>query len=274
METSDTIRRIIAGLIDGNVPAECLSDDFGIHEGRSLPEWIAHEHREFEMRRQAFGLDLGTPSIRLDHERMPGRITFSVLGAQNQLAYQDTWNFDGRGRLTGNRSRFEIVSKIHFDASGRHLRALAVRSARGSMVSVVPIGVTASEACLQQGMRFGEDDFATFTMAVEDDGLNGFSAKFRMADDAGTRSTEVVWMRGGDESGFADGLYPGIDGRSVLVAGEGPSWSLSVAMSNGSHESIDHPRPGRYEFAAPVEAAILTDAMDNDWRSVVSKPLT
>jgi hypothetical protein len=220
------------------------------------------------MRRQAFGLDLDTLSIRLDHERMPGRITFSVLGANNQLAYQDTWHFDARGRLTGNGSRFEIVSKIHFDASGRHLRALAVRSARGSIVSVVPIGVTASEACLHQGMRFGDDDFATFTMAVEDDDLKGFGARFRMADDAGIRSTEVVWMRGIDEKGFADDLYPRIDGSSVLVGGDGPSWSMSVVLMDGSHESIDHPRPGRYEFAAPVGTAILTDAMDNDWRSV------
>lgn len=268
MERSDTIWRIIAGLIDGNVPAECLSDDFGIHEGRSLPEWSVHEHREFAMRRQAFGLDLETLSIRLDHERMPGRITFSVLGAQNELAYQDTWHFDDRGLLTGNGSRFEIVSKIHFDASGRHLRAMAVRSPAGKIVSVVPIGVNVSEAFLHEGMRFGEDDFVTFTMAVEDDDLEGFSAKFRMADDAGNRSTEVVWMRGIDESGFVDGLYPAIKGCSVLVGGDGPSWSMSVALMDGSRMSIDHPRPGRYEFAAPVGTAILTDAMDNDWRSV------
>lgn len=268
METSDTIRKIIAGLIDGNVPAECLSDDFGIHEGRSLQEWGVHEHREFAMRRQAFGLDPETLSIRLDHERMPGRITFSVLGAHNQLAYQDTWHFDDRGRLIGNGSRFEIVSKIHFDASGGPLRALAVRSSAGSIASVVPIGVNAAEAFLHEGMRFREDDFATFTMAVEDDDLGGFSARFRMADAAGNRSTEVVWMRGTDEIGFADGLYPAIEGCSVLVGGDGPSWSMSVALMDGSHMSIDHPRPGRYEFAAPVETAILTDAMDNDWRSV------
>lgn len=270
MEIRETIRLLIAGMIDGNVPAEWISDDFGIHEGRSLQEWIAHEHREFQMRRRAFGIDPSALSIRIDHARPTGGVTFSVMGGQNKLAYQDTWRFDGEGRVIGNGSRFEIVAKIHFDASGRHLRALAVRSTKGNIASVVPIGVAASEAVLNQGMRSDEDDFATFTMAVDDDDLKGFRAKFRIADDAGARSTETVWMRGVDESGFSGDLFPRIEGRSVFVRGEGPSWALSVALKEGSRESVDHPLPGRYDFAAPVEAAILTDAMDNDWRAVAS----
>jgi hypothetical protein len=267
MEVMETIRRLVGGLADGNVPMECLSTDFGIQEGRSLQEWLAHEGREFEMRRQGFGIDAETLSIRVDHHRQPGRITFSVMGAQGQVAYQDTWSFDDAGRMIGNGSRFETVAKLHFDASGSPLRALAVRSAKGSIVSVVPIGVAASEAVLNQGMRADEDGFATFTMAVENDDLRGFGAKFRIADDAGVRSTEAVWMRGVDEAGFTHGLFPRIDGRSVIVPGQGPSWSLSVVLSDGSTQCVDHPQPGIYEFDAAVGIAILTDALDNDWRS-------
>jgi hypothetical protein len=222
------------------------------------------------MRRQAFGIDAETLSIREEHSRREGCITFSVIGAQGQIAYQDTWNFDDSGRMVGNGSRFEIVAKLHFDAAGGCLRALAVRSVKGDITSVVPLGVAASEAVLHQGMRADEDDFATFTMAVEEDDLKGFSAKFRISDDAGTRSTETVWMRGIDESGFAGDLFPGINGRSVLVPGEGQSWSLSVVLSDGSCRSIDHPCPGIYEFDGAVETAILTDALDNDWRSGAS----
>ncbi len=267
MEMTETIRLLVSGLVDGNVPMECISPDFTVHEGRSLQEWIDHEHREFEMRRRAFGIDAETLSIRVDHKRKQGQATFSVIGARGQIAYQDTWSFDPDGRMTGNGSGFEIVAKLHFH-SGRTLRALAVRSAKGSIVSVVPIGVSASELSLHQGMRADEDDFATFTMLVEDDDLKGFYAKFRIADDAGIRSTETVWMRGVDEGGFTSGLFPQIDGPSVIIPGEGPSWSLGVFLSDGSREGVDHPRPGRYEFGRPVEMAILTDAMDNDWRSV------
>jgi hypothetical protein len=264
---TEAIRRLVGGFIGGDVPTECFSPDFGVHEGLSLQEWIAHERREFEMRRQAFGIATEALSIRIDHRRQPDCITFSVMGAQGRVAYQDTWMFDADGRMIGNGSRFEIVAKLHFDASGSPLRALAVRSAKGSIVSVVPIGVAASEAVLNQGMRAEVDDFATFTMAVENDDLRGFRAKFRIADDAGVRSTEAVWMRGVDEAGFTHGLFPRIDGRAVIVPGEGPSWSLSVVLADGSRQAIDHPQPGSYEFVSAVETAILTDALDNDWLS-------
>ncbi|NTF17238.1 hypothetical protein G6L37_02180 [Agrobacterium rubi] len=261
---SSTIRRVVAGFVDGAPAHDLFSGGFGTREGRSLDEWIAHELAEFQGRRSVFGLDDGF-EIAIDHVTETGTVVFSVLGRKGDAICQDAWDMDGEGRIVGNGSMFEVVSKLQFEEGSATRRAMAVRSPRGKVSSIVPIGLAVEDCMLAHGGNADVDGFSTFSMILPDDDLLGFSARFRMADDSGVRATETVWLRGLDSrSGGAD-LYPLIEKTSVTVPGSSRAWTLNVMFGDGKSECLDHPLPGRYDFGRTVKAAVLTDLMDHDW---------
>jgi hypothetical protein len=45
---------------------------------------------------------------------------------------------------------------------------------------------------------------------------------------------------------------------------------LNVILKDGSRDSVEHPDPAMHVFLADVETAILTDALDHDWVSVLA----
>jgi hypothetical protein len=264
MNFSKVIESVIQCFIGEDVSLDLFSAEFGVKDGLNLNDWIKHEISEFKLRQTTFGIAHDSLVIRIDRIRQQ-EVTFSVLGREGGVAYQDTWLFGADGRLKGDGSQFEIVPKILFRHTGQHLRSLAIRSPRGGVVSVVPLGLSVEESRLINGLRTDEDGFSTFQMTASDDDLKGFYARFRIADDAGVRSTETVWMRGVDEPGFENNAFPIIQGRNVIVPGNSPAWALSVVLASGAASHIDHPRPGSHSFGEDIAVAILTDAQDHDW---------
>lgn len=262
------IRRAIEGFVDGSPDIELFSDQFGIHEGRSLPEWIDHEIGEFEKRGHAFAMGRGL-EVAIDRYSHDGSTSFSVKNGNGDIVYQDTWWLDGRGRITGNGMLFEIVSKLQFKKGELPRRAMAIRSVRGGIISVVPLGLAADDCILKDAMNSDADGFATFSMHVPDDDLKGFPARFRIADDAGTRASELVWMRGTDDFPIEADLFPTIHGSFVTVPGTARLWELNVALDDGTKECFEHPLPGTFEFDTAVSSAVLTDIWDNDWQTVL-----
>jgi hypothetical protein len=117
------------------------------------------------------------------------------------------------------------------------------------------------------GVNGGRDGFASVSVLLPDDDLVGREAKFRIMDDAGNRSTEIVWMRGIEETQFEDDLFPIVDGKEVSIPmAQYPIWSLTVMDHAGETSYFGHPEPGTYYFKNPIKSAFITDAMDNDWK--------
>ena len=258
-DAGELIRRIILGFIEGEPFLAGLSPRFGIHEGRTLDVWIDHELQEFARCKKAFELDAGM-SVAVDRMDADGSVIFFVRSGKGDLVYQDAWRIDGDGCIVGDGRAFEIVSKFHFARGRATRRALAVRSVRGRVTSVVPIGLTADECLFEQGLN--SDAFSTISMLLPNDDLKALWARFRISDETGARATETVWLRGISET--VD-LFPFIEGRRVMLPGEARAWELNVLLQDGTSRCVEHPIPGVYLFSQPVRTAVLTDAMDNDW---------
>lgn len=265
-DAGELIRRIILGFIEGEPFLAGLSPRFGIHEGRTLDVWIDHELQEFARRKKAFDLDAGL-SVVVEKLEADGAAVFFVKSRNGDIVYQDTWRLDDQGRIAGNGMLFEIVSKLQFKNGELPRRAMAIRSVRGGIVSVVPLGIAADDCILKDAMNSDADGFATFSMRITDDHLKGFPARFRIADTAGTRASELVWMRGNDDFPIKADLFPTIHGSFVTVPGTARVWELNVALSDGTKECFEYPPPGRFEFDTAVSSAVLTDIWDNDWQA-------
>jgi len=263
-----TIASVVEGFISGSPRRDLFGDPFGVREGRGLDEWIDHEVSEFSTRMSHFDLNGGEAAIRIERFMDSDRAMFSVLGQSGEIIYRDMWSYDGEGRIVGDGSMFEVVPKLQLARGRDARRGLALRSPRGRIVSVTPIGIAAEDCVLDVGLSSADDGFSTFSMEINGDDLKGMWARFRIADDAGARATETVWLRGADETGFATDMFPVVSGNEVEVPGRWPSWALNVVLSDGRVACVDHPRPGIHRFVAGVSAAVLTDALDNDWTTL------
>jgi hypothetical protein len=263
-----TIASAVEGFISGRPRRDLFGDSFGVREGMGLNEWIDHEVGEFSSRMSHFDLHGGEAAIRIERVMDSDRAMFSVLGKSGEIIYRDIWSFDGQGRIVGDGSMFEVVPKLQLARGRDARRGLALRSPRGRIVSVTPIGIAAEDCVLDVGLSSADDGFSTFSMEIQGDDLKGMWARFRIADDAGARATEKVWLRGADETGFAADMFPIVSGNEVEVAGRSPSWALNVVLADGRVACVDHPRPGIHRFGAVVSAAVLTDALDNDWTTL------
>lgn len=260
------ISHTVNGFISGIASDEFISLDFGVHEGRTRSDWILHELREFELRRQAFGLDSGAEVV-IDRLFADGGVMFTVKNAAGTPVYQDMWQIDELGQVTGNEAAFEIVSKLHFDSSGPTRRAMAIRSPRGRITSVVPIGIDIEDFRVSDGIAADRDGFTTVSMLIQQDDLMSFEARFRIADNSGIRSTETVRMRGLDDFTPSDDLFAVIDGKKVTIKGEDTVWELNVVLEDGTRSCVEHAAAGPHVFNQRVVTAVVTDPMDNDWLS-------
>lgn len=261
----ETLASFIASKTDGYA---YLSENFGIHEGRTKAEWIEHEIREFKARRDLiihYGVGQN-PDVRIESIGRVGDITFSVVGREGVFIYQDTWTLGTDGKFVGNGRQFEIVTKLQFQEGKKPRRGLAIRSHNGTITAVTPIGLVVDECDLRAGINSRRDGFASVSMLLPDDDLIGREAKFRIMDDAGNRATETVWLRGIEETQFEYGLFPKVDGPEVTVPmSDYPIWSLTIEDDAGDTAYFGHPEPGTYNFIRDVKTAFITDAMDNDW---------
>ena len=267
MDAATTIARALRSFTAASADPSLFAHngDFGMHEGRVLAEWTAHEIAEFGRRSAVFGLDGGL-SVEIERAGKDGSVCFAVLDGKGRFVYQDTWVLDGDGRVHGNRRAFEIVTKLRFEEGTEASRGLAIRSHGTRIRSVVPLGAAVTSFSTNDGMGYDEDGFTSVAMTIEDDDLLGRFMSFRISDHRGLAASEEVWLRGRDERRFEGPLYPVLGRRSVLVpASASRPWSLSVALADGSRSVVSHPDPGSHLFPADVEAAVLTDAMDNDW---------
>lgn len=241
-----------------------LSLDFGVHEGRSSVEWVDHEIREYARRRRSFGLEFD-PIVEAvactGHE-----LRFVVRRADGGFGYQDAICFDSDDALRGNNRLFEVVTKLSFSPQRPVCRALAVRSPRARIQSVVPIDLVADSVELRRPPTEDEDGFAVVQIALRDDDLLERVARFRIRDEAGVGQSFDVLMRGASGPDFVADLHPQIAGQNVAIPESPlPWWSLTVALADGRTETVVHPQPGNHEFQALVVWASATDALDNDW---------
>lgn len=261
----ETLSGFIAPKDDGY---DHLSDNFGIHEGRTKAEWIEHEIWEFRRRKDLmtqYGVGQN-PDIRIESIGRVGDVCFSVIGRDGVFIYQDTWTLGTDGKFVGNGRQFEIVTKLQFQEGEKPRRGLAVRSHKGKIKAVMPMSIEFEECDLQPGINGDRDGFASVSVLLPEDDLIGREAKFRIMDDAGNRATETVWLRGIEETQFEYGLFPKVDGPEVTVPmSDYPIWSLTIEDDAGDTAYFGHPEPGTYNFIRDVKTAFITDAMDNDW---------
>lgn len=259
---------LVAALSSGDRTAarSLVSSDFGIQDGRGVDGWIEREIAEYANRGHAFGL-AGDPVL----VPCPGRgglVNFAVITGEGRLMFEDSMRLGPDGLPAGAGRPFEVVTKLLMTRGVPPRRAIAVRSPRAPVTSVLPTGLVIDELTLNPGLNHDADGFHCAEFDLRDDDLLGREAQLRVSDASGAIARMPVYLRGRDNPFFRDDLYAQIIGHTVEVASAGTTlWSLSVVLADGSRLSIEHPREGSHVFPQAVRVAVVTDALDNDWKT-------
>lgn len=266
-ENQRTLRVYIDALVrqDPQQAADCLSAGFGCHEGKDRDAYLRHELREFSRLMDRYGLANG---IRLYTDTAEADcLRFSVADCNGVLVYEDALLFDADGRIRGDGSRFEVVSKIRFRDQSVY-RALAIRGfgeAPGFLViDDDPVG----ECDVHPASTHADDGFHVTTFMLDGDDFRTRPARVRIYPlGGGVPDQKRMVLRGVDHPFFEPSLFPEVRGRAVSIPkSRAKPWSLNVKLKGGAWHEIQQPRALHwYGFDQDVVFAVLTDAVDNDW---------
>lgn len=262
------IPSLIEALFRGDAAAarNFIDPDFGIHDGHNAETWLVHEISEFAKRRPALNLEAVQVTDQASRT-IPGAISFAVLCQDGRFVFEDSLKIGPTGLVRGLGRRFEIVTKMHYRAGQPLRRGIAIRSPRGDIVKAVVLGVEHDDAQLHPGSSHDDDHFFTLDFSIPVDNHEGIHANLFVRDSAGVSAIEPIFLRGYDSPHHGSVEFPGINGNMVSIFNVDHKrlWSLSVRLEDGSDETVEHPTGGKYRFDLPVQSAIVTDAMDNDW---------
>lgn len=247
---------------DEHTAGKLLSPVFGIHDGMTRAQYLAHELLEFRKRCIGFGVP-EKPAVIFD-AHAGGRVRVFVLNSSGKFAYEDWLHLGDDGLIVGNGRMIEVVTKMHFDQSSRHpRRAMAIRSHGLEILKVIPL-FDVSSTSFERCDTYADDRFEILSYEDREPPIS-MERMFRALTTRGGLSFSAI-MRGMDHPHFIPGRFPSIDGDSVMIdIDHGPIWSLTVRLEDGGVQTVECPQERRIGFGARVVSATVTDAVDNDW---------
>jgi hypothetical protein len=257
LQMDSALHLFFAHLIDGAPIPDIFEQSTFLEDGLELSSYLTQEQELFKNFNGPFGLTEGW-SIRAEHVLINQSDIYAETQLLNHLGhvvYEWPYRFAKNGRLIGNQSFCQIVSKIRSE-NQQFCRALAFKSQKkilrlspneGSYVIESETYLSSDEEYQGIGFSFPDDDLSSFWIAI----------RIRYADSI---ETKPVWLRGFDRPGF---IPPSFRKESSQYIWNCPLiWSLTVKDTNESVQIIPHPSsPQKIEG----HWACLTDAYDHDW---------
>jgi hypothetical protein len=276
MSKLPVVERFLFAIVAGDTASavSLCSSDFGVHDGRRMIDWIKLKESEYAIRASSFGVGSDVRLVRV--RGLPGSVSFAVMAEDGTFLYEDSIVVGNDGLIVGNGRRFEVVTKLLFEQGRKTARrGVEIRATGVSIELVQPVGFVPISSSFSRSMTFGSDSFHSYVMEVNSDDVSCRVMDFHFVGSGPNGVFEVdfpVWMRGVDDPFFVGGLFPEIDGFFVtLPQGMRRYWSLSVSPDRPSLPFVvERPEGGSVvECPWPVDTAVITDPLDNEWTTMV-----
>lgn len=242
----------------------CLSPRFATDEGMDRCAYLDHELQLFTEVGPLYDLGNGfSLNTALAPISTPERVVVEtqIVNRSNCLVYEWAYHLDEVGRILGNGSGAQTVSKIQVANGTRWIRALAVTSPR----PIAVIAPTQPTTALSFQQTRDDGVFWNLCFVFQDDLPLTKWETFRIRYLDGTVERKHVWLRGFDRPLFHPSSVT-LSGCEVHMTSALP-WSLASRCVNGGQNYIRFPRMVVARHAEPVVWACLTDAFDHDWIS-------
>jgi hypothetical protein len=256
------LRQFFTALIESrdSEARAALSPRFEWEEGLDVESYLSHEFRMFAELRPLYDLDRHF-HLRLSTQPSPSdRILLEVefFNSNSQFVYEWLYVLDLDGRLMGNGSRCQTVSKRQHSSNGSWW-ALAIQCDE----AVIDVRPLFSHSNIRRTDLSPDGRFWNLSFSTPDDG-HSFYGDFRIRY---AKRVEIkrIWIRGEDRPQFSrNAPMLGTDRRTLTHPAALP-WSLAFRLDDGTEGYLPFPRTDSFQFDSPVAWACLTDALDHDW---------
>lgn len=270
----------------------CLSPAFLLHEGRGRNEHLDHELGEFARLGELYGAGIGMRVSDRGRMRADGCFGFLAVAQDGALIYEDALPVWEDGLFGGDGSAFETVTKLHLTFRTLGFRAPdGFRPPAGGGIGSADVeirrglavrrGTRPADAAFVRAPRCSDQaflavspdpDYSSLIFALDGDDGKTIDAEILLySTPSKLREAKRLTLRGTDHPFFEENAFPVVRGRTVDVPKtRSRPWSLDVAWEGGGRQIL-HPDAGSFEFEGTVTRAILTDAVDNDWETVVAR---
>lgn len=256
---------------DYNRVTEIFDEDFGIHNGYELKDYLEVEFGEFKLKCEKFGL---TKNAEVYCAQISNNLIYFSLGKKTDKAlFEAVFYFNNQTKkLKGNQYFFKTEPKMQFKINSSGAYSFNRRINVKGVIDDITVRTIIPK-------RDGEDFY--FESSTLADFLGGhfyhttykapiFGEKtywemLRFVTNVGT-ITYPVLMRGRDHPLFIDNLYPEIDEHNVVFKEGIFPVILSVFFTDKNDEEFyKYPIENKYKYENTVKFSCLTDTLSFDW---------
>lgn len=248
-----------------------FDEDFGVHNGYELYDYLEVEFDEFKVKCEKFGL---TKNAEILCSHISNNLIYFSLGKKNDKALFEAIFFCNpeTGKLKGNQYFFKTEPKMQF-----HLNKYGEYSFTRRINAKSPCDDVIAKAILPK--RDGDDfmvgschladflggHFYHTTFKAPLFGEKTYWEMIRFVTNVGS-VTYPVLMRGRDHPLFIDNLYPQLKEHEVIFKEGIYPVILSVFFFDKEEEDFfKYPIDNTYLFEHKVKFACLTDTLSFDW---------
>lgn len=250
---------------------EIFDDDFGIHNGYELMNYVDVEFDEFKVKCEKFGL---TKNAEIYCSQISQNLIYFSLGNKNDKAlFEAIFYYNHKtNKLKGNQYFFKTEPKMQFNLS---------KEGKYSFNRRVNVKATSNDIVIKailpkrdgEDFRLGSCTLADFlgghfyhiTYSAPIFGEKTYWEILRFVTNVGTISYPVL-MRGRDHPLFIDNLYPIIEKKKVTFKEGIFPVILSIFFYDKDEEDFyKYPIKNEYLCEHEVKFSCLTDTLSFDW---------
>ncbi len=248
-----------------------FDEDFGIHNGYELSEYLEVEFDEFKVKCDKFGL---TKKADIFCAQVSDNLIYFSLGKKNDKALFEAiffFNYE-TGKFKGNQYFFKTEPKMqfHLDKNNQYsyTRRINVKSPSEDIIVKAILPKRDGEDfiignCHLADFLGGHFYHTTYKAPLFKE--NTYWEILKFVTNVGTISYPVL-MRGRDHPLFIDNLYPELKKNEVIFKEGIFPVILSVFFLNKEEEEFfKYPIINKYSFDYDVKFSCLTDTLSFDW---------
>lgn len=262
-------------------------EQFGLHNGLSLSEYIVYEEDEFTLKSEKFGIN---PNSELRVYLIDSEWIYFCIGKKHEKAifeglFYIVYTDDGLPKLKGNGSPFKTETKMKFykvqngiggnQSCCRRIN-FAVPWVDDKMLNRELISVTINNKNVKNINFFKEElprhlggkQYA-IEYVIDGDDRKSYIETLGLIyknNDIIKKSTIKVMVRGEDHVLFVNDLFPLVDNNTVTLPPLAENYFiLFVELDNGDKKYFKFPEEKTFKFEDRVSVAVLTDILSFDW---------
>lgn len=248
-----------------------FDEDFGVHNGYELYDYLAIEFDEFKVKCEKFGL---TKQADIYCAQISNNLIYFSLGKKNDKALFEAIFFcnDETNKLKGNQYFFKTEPKMqfHIDKNNNYsyTRRINAKSPSDDVIAKIILPKRDGDDFMTGNCNLADflgGHFYHTTFKAPSFGENTYWEILRFVTNVGS-ITYPVLMRGRDHPLFIDNLYPQLKEHEVIFKeGIFPVILSVFFVDNNEEEFFKYPIKNKYLFKDTVKFSCLTDTLSFDW---------